>query len=474
MTHGNSTPTASDTSQNPITQIERDTLGHMTQTSWYYWAGLLASISLIALGGWAWAQMLREGLGITGLNATVMWGSLITTFVFFIGVSHSGTLVSAILYFTRSPLRAAVGRSAEAMTVIAIMTAGLYPIIHVGRAWLSFFLLPYPNQRHLWPNVRSPLVWDVFAVCSYVTVSALFLYMGMLPDFALLKGRARGWRRPLYRLLSLGFAGTDGEWGLFEKAYPIFAGIVIPLAVSVHSVVSWDFAMTLMPGWHSSIFPPYFVAGAIFSGIAMAILLLGGLRRGYKLQRYITMDHFDLLAKLLLGMSVVMTFVYATEFFMAFYRGSETEVELFRWRATGTYAPVFWSVVLFNSVAPLVLFWKAARRSLPTLVVLSVLVTIGMWLERFMFIVSTLAHHYDPYNWRNYTPTARELCICAGGFGVFLTLFLLFIKILPPMSIAETMQGEHAGDHPHAAEPPSEEAAAARQALATPEVSHAT
>jgi molybdopterin-containing oxidoreductase family membrane subunit len=309
---------------------------------------------------------------------------------------------------------------------------------------LAFFLLPYPNQRGLWPNVRSPLVWDVFAVCSYVTVSALFLYMGMLPDLALLSRRVRGWRRPLYRVLSLGFSGTDGEWGLYEKAYPIFAGIVIPLAVSVHSVVSWDFAMTLMPGWHSAIFPPYFVAGAIFSGIAMAILLLGGLRRGYGLERYIKPEHFDLLAKLMLGMSLVMTFVYATEFFMAFYRGSETEMEVFRWRASGAYSPVFWLVVLCNSVAPLVLFWKRARRSLPTMIVLSVLVTIGMWFERFVFIVTTLAHNYLPFAWYNYVPTPRELCICGGGFGLFLTLFLLFIKLLPSMSVAETMQGEHA------------------------------
>ena len=458
----------------PITQIERDTIASMTTTSWYYWAGLAASVSLIALGGWAWSRMLAQGLGITGLNATVMWGSLITTFVFFIGVSHSGTLVSAILFFTRSPLRAAVGRSAEAMTVIAIMTAGLYPVIHMGRAWLAFFLLPYPNQRGIWPNVRSPLVWDVFAVCSYVTVSALFLYMGMLPDFALLGKRVKGWRKPLYRVLSLGFSGTDGEWNLFEKAYPIFAGIVIPLAVSVHSVVSWDFAMTVMPGWHSAIFPPYFVAGAIFSGIAMAILLLGGLRRGYKLQRYIKIEHFDLLAKLMLGMSVVMTFVYATEFFMAFYRGNEAEVELFRWRATGTYAPVFWLVVLFNSVAPLVLFWKKARRNLPTLVVLSVMVTIGMWFERFMFIVSTLAHQYEPFNWHNYMPTFLESCICLGGFGVFLTLFLLFIKILPSMSIAETMQAEHAAaaasDPASAPAPVSEPDVSAL----TPEVTHGT
>jgi molybdopterin-containing oxidoreductase family membrane subunit len=341
-------------------------------------------------------------------------------------------------------LRAAVGRSAEGMTVIAILTAGLYPVIHIGRSWLFFFVLPYPGQRGLWPNFRSPLTWDVFAICSYVTVSALFVYMGMLPDLALLARRVTGWRRPLYRLLSLGFSGTDGEWCLLERAYPIFAGIVIPLAISVHSVVSWDFAMTLMPGWHSAIFAPYFVAGAIFSGIAMAILLLSALRRGYRLERYIKEAHFDLLAKLMLAMSLVMTFVYATEFFMAFYRGDNTEIELFRWRATGAYAPIFWLVVVCNSVVPLVCFGARARHSLPVLIVVSVLVTIGMWFERFLFIVTTLAHNFDPFSWRLYLPTPRELAVCLGGFGWFLMLFLLFIKIFPSVSVAETMESEHA------------------------------
>ncbi|MEO8845573.1 MAG: NrfD/PsrC family molybdoenzyme membrane anchor subunit [Kofleriaceae bacterium] len=440
---------------NPLSQIERDTLATLTRTTWRYWLGLGAAVALTALGGWCWASMLREGIGVTGLNAPIMWGSLITTFVFFIGVSHSGTLVSAILYFTRSPLRAAIGRSAEGMTVIAILTAGLYPIIHIGRSWLFFFVLPYPNQRGLWPNFRSPLTWDVFAICSYVTISALFLYMGMLPDLALLARRTTGWRQRFYKVLSLGFAGTDGEWCLFEKAYPIFAGIVIPLAVSVHSVVSWDFAMTLMPGWHSAIFAPYFVAGAIFSGLAMAVLLLGGLRRGYHLERYIKADHFELLAKLLLAMSIVMTFVYATEFYLAFYRGGTSEAELFRWRATGSYAWVFWLVVACNTIAPLAIFSRRVRRSLPTLIVISILVTIGMWFERFLFIVTTLAHSFDPASWRLYTPTLRELGVCLGGFGWFVMLFLIFIKLFPSMSIAETMQGQHAASRPPVDEVPN-------------------
>jgi Ni/Fe-hydrogenase subunit HybB-like protein len=424
--------------------IERDTLATLSRPSGRYWLGLGVSIAAVVAGGVGWGLALRRGLGLFGLNEPVMWGALITTFVFFIGVSHSGTLVSAILYFTRSPLRSAIGRSAEAMTVITILTAGLYPIIHIGRSWLFFFVLPYPSDRQLWPNFRSPLTWDVFAISSYVLVSALFLFMGMLPDLALLARQIGGWRRPLYRFLSLGFAGTDGEWRLFETAYPIFAAIVIPLAVSVHSVVSWDFAMTLMPGWHSAIFAPYFVAGAIFSGIAMAILLLSGLRRGFGLHRYIQAAHFDLLAKLLLGMSLVMTFVYATEFSAAFLRGSDAEAEVFRWRATGTYAPVFWLVVACNSVVPLACFWSRIRRSLPAMIVIAVLVSVGMWLERFLFIVTTLARNFDPQNWGNYRPTLPEILICVGGLGWFVMLFLVFVKVFPSMSIAETLQGEYA------------------------------
>jgi Ni/Fe-hydrogenase subunit HybB-like protein len=427
-----------------LSQIERDTIATLSPPSRRYWIGLGASIALVVIGGGAWSLALRNGLGVFGKNEPVMWGALVTTFVFFIGVSHSGTLISAILYFARSPLRSAIGRSAEAMTVITILTAGLYPIIHIGRSWLFFFVLPYPSDRQLWPNFRSPLTWDVFAISSYVLVSALFLYMGMLPDLALLGRQVQGWRRPLYRVLSLGFGGTDGEWRLFEKAYPIFAAIVIPLAISVHSVVSWDFSMSVMPGWHSAIFAPYFVAGAIFSGLAMAILLLSGLRRGFRFERYIKPEHFELMAKLLLGMSLVMTLVYGTEFYMAFFRGSETEVEVFRWRATGTYAPLFWFVVACNSVAPLAFFWSRVRRSLRATIVIAVLVTAGMWFERFVFIVTTLAHNFDPQNWGDYRPSVPELLICLGGFGWFVMLFLIFIKVFPSISVAETLQGDYA------------------------------
>jgi len=425
----------------PPTAIERDMLASW-KSGWLYWAGLIVAIALTVLGGWSYSVMLRVGVGITGLNSPVMWGSFITTFVFFIGVSHSGTLVSAILYFARSPLRASIGRSAEAMTVIAIMTGGLYPIIHLGHPWLFFWFLPMPNQRHLWLNFRSPLAWDVFAITSYVTISALFLYMGMLPDLALLARRVAGWRRVLYRVLSLGFAGTEREWSVYERAYPIFAGIAIPLAVSVHSVVSWDFAMGITPGWHSTIFAPYFVAGAIFSGIAMAIILLAGMRKGFKLQAHIRKEHFSMLGRLLVAMSLVMTMVYATEFFMAFYRGGATERDIFVWRISGPYAPIFWGVVLCNSIIPLLCFSPRVRHNLAAMVTIAVIVTVGMWFERFIFVVTSLAHSFNPAAWRGYRPTWMELFICLGGFGWFSTLFLLFVKIFPSVSVAETVQGQ--------------------------------
>ncbi len=423
--------------------IERDMLA-TRRTTWRYWLGLLAAVATTSLGGWAWGTMLDEGMGLTGLNGPVLWGALITTFVFFIGVSHSGTLVSAILFFARSPLRSSIGRSAEAMTVIAILTGGLYPLIHLGRPWFFYWFLPLPNQRELWLNFRSPLGWDVYAIFSYMTTSALFLYMGMLPDLAILARKVSGWRRLLYRTMSLGFAGTEAEWALFERAYAIFAAIVIPLAVSVHSVVSWDFAMTLNPGWHSTIFAPYFVAGAIFSGIAMAILLLAGMRRGFRLEAYVRTEHFSMLGRLLVAMSLVMTLVYATEFFMAFYRGGAVERDVFVWRISGPYAPIFWLVVFCNSLVPLPCFSPRVRRNLPALIVIAALVTAGMWLERFMFVVTSLAHGFNPGAWHAYQPTLRELAVCLGGFGWFAMLFLLFIKIFPCVSVAETLQGQAA------------------------------
>lgn len=437
----------------PATTIERDVIATLQRTGWRYWLLLLGSVALAAVGGYCWSRMLRQGLGVLGINNVVAWGCLITTFVFFIGVSHSGTLVSAILYFTGSPLRSAIGRSAEAMTVIAIMTAGLFPIMHLGRAWLFYWLLPVPTQGEVWMNFRSPLAWDVFAISSYVISSALFLYMGTMPDLYALSHKVGGWRRPLYRILSLGFSGSDREWGVFERAYPIFAGIVIPLAVSVHSIVSWDFAMALTPGWHSTIFAPYFVAGAIFSGLAMAIILLAFMRRGFRLKAHIRPEHFDMLAKLLLGMSLAMTLVYATEIFLAYYRGDPVERDLYVWRMVGPFAPLFWLVVFCNSVAPLAFFSRKVRRSLPALVVIAFLVSVGMWFERFLIVVTGLAHNFDPHQWSGYVPSPIEIGIVAGSFGWFSMLFLLFIKVFPCVSISETKEMAYLEQRADAGEP---------------------
>ncbi len=431
----------------PMPAIERDTLATFKTPGRRYWLALLTAAGITALGTWTFAILMKRGLGITGLDEPVMWGGLIASFVAFIGISHSGTLVSAILYFTRSPLRSSVGRSAEAMTVIAIMTAGLYPLMHMGRTWFAFWLLPYWNQRQLWPNFHSPLIWDIFAVCCYMTISILFLYMGMLPDLALLAKRVKGWRRTLYRVMSLGFSNTDAEWNLFERAYPIFAAVAIPLAVSVHSVVSWDFAMTLVPGWHSTIFAPYFVAGAIFSGLAMAIILLAFLRKGYNLHAYLREAHFEILAKLLLAMSFVMTSVYLTELFMAHYRGSPTEVSIFTFRMFGHYALVYWVIILCNCVIPLLVLFRRFRRSIGWMVFVSVAVIIGMWFERFMFVVTSLSHNYEPYGWRFYMLSAKELTLCLAGFGFFALLFMVFAKLLPSISVSETMQAQHAAAH---------------------------
>jgi molybdopterin-containing oxidoreductase family membrane subunit len=450
--------------------VQTDVEATLTRTSWRYWLALAVTLAITIAGGYAWSIMLRSGLGVTGLRQPVMWGCYITTFIYFIGVSHSGTLVSAILYLTRSRLRAAMGRSAEAMTLIAILTAAWFPIIHLGRAWLFFWLVPYPNQRQLWPNFRSPLVWDLFAICSYLTTSALFLYMGMLPDLAILSRRLHGWRRPIYRALSLGFRGTDREWRVLDVAYPIFAGLVIPLAASVHSLVSWDFAMSLVPGWHTTIFAPYFVAGAIFSGVAMVITLLALLRRYYHLEQYIRLDHFELLGKLLLTTSLILTFVYATEYALALTRGDEAERSLYLWRATGKYSGLFWLVVFCNSVAPLACFIRRFRRSIAALFAVSLLIHLGMWLERFIIVVTSLAHGREPFVWGNYRPTPIELGICLSFFGYFGLLFLIFVKVFPSVAVAETRQGLHARTQES---PPTGEMQAPTYAVAVlPEAGH--
>ena len=421
-----------------LRKVNDDILGTMGRPGPLYVAGMALVLGCLAWAGYAWLYQLAVGLGVTGYAPPIMWAVYITNFVFWVGIAHSGTLISAFLYLLRARWRTAVSRAAEAMTVFAVMTAGLFPIIHLGRPWLFFWLMPYPNQRGLWINFRSPLVWDVFAVTTYFTVSALFLFLGLVPDLAIVRDRATGLRRRLYGLAALGWQSTGEHWRHYTALYGFFAALATPLVVSVHSVVSWDFAMAIAPGWHSTIFAPYFVAGAIFSGLAMVLTLLIPMRRLYRLEEYVTVDHFESVAKLIIATSLIVSYSYASESFLAWYRGSQFEQGTWLDRARGAYAPLFWTMLVCNSVVPLLLFARRIRRSVKALFAISLLINVGMWLERFVIIVSSLAHGVAPATWRGlYRPTWVELAITVGSFAWFSLWFLLFVKLCPVLPVSE-------------------------------------
>ena len=418
-------------------KVDRDILAAMEKPGRLYLGGLAVTASLVVLGGILWAYQIRNGLGVAGYTHPVNWAIYITNFVFWVGIAHSGTLISAVLYLFRARYRTSFNRAAEAMTVFALMVAGLFPLIHLGRSWVFYYLIPYPNQRQLWVNFRSPLIWDVFAVGTYFTVSVVFFYVGMLPDFAVAKRYAEGIRKKIYTVLSLGWKGTDREWRHYGMLYLFLAAFATPLVASVHSVVSWDFAMSIVPGWHTTIFAPYFVAGAIFSGTAMVITLVVPLRKAMHLHEYITDDHFESIAKILLFTSLIVSYAYIVEFGLASYGGNIFEMESFRYRVLGEFRYLAWAMIFCNSIVPLTLFARRLRRNTTYLLVVSLLVNVGMWLERFVIIVTSLAHDFDPYVWGTYRPTYVEVGISLGSFGLFFLLYLLFVKNLPVLSISE-------------------------------------
>lgn len=421
-------------------QVNRDVLRPLfTPTAGYL--GLIGvSLAMLAWGGYCWAIQLIYGLGVAGYHPPVFWGVYITTFVFWIGIGHAGTLISAILFLTRSRWRTGVYRAAEAMTIFAVMTAALFPAIHVGRAWYAYWLFPYPNQRQLWQNFKSPLMWDVFAVSTYFTVSTIFFFIGLVPDIAAVRDTTRGWTQKLYSALALGWRGTDRQWRHYMAAYGFFAALATPLVLSVHSVVSWDFAMADTPGWHSTIFPPYFVAGAIFSGCAMVITLMVPLAKLFKLEEYIHIWHFEHLAKLCLFTGGILTFAYGTEYYIAWYSDNPYEWSTFVDRVVGDYWWVFWTMVTCNCIIPLLWYFKKIRTSYLGLFVVSIFINIGMWFERFNIIASSLAHSFDPASWVYYMPTYIEWGIMIGSFGWFFLWFLLFVKIMPSVAIAEVKE----------------------------------
>jgi molybdopterin-containing oxidoreductase family membrane subunit len=404
-----------------------------------YWGVLTVLVAVVLFAVYAFWTQTQLGLGVAGYEHPALWGIYITNFVFWVGIAHSGTLISAVLFLFRARWRTAVARAAETMTVFAVMTAGLFPIIHIGRPWFFYWLIPYPNERNLWVNFRSPLVWDLFAITTYLTVSALFLFIGLVPDIAAARDHVKDWRRPIYRVLAIGWQGTNRQWRHYNSLYGFFAALATPLVVSVHSVVSWDFAMSILPGWHSTIFAPYFVAGAILSGVAMVIVILIPLRKWLGLEEYIRISHFENLAKLLILTSLIVGYAYLTEYFIAWYSNNPFEQGTFLDRMFGQYAPFAWTMLICNALIPLVLFVKKMRTNLVALFIVSIFVNIGMWLERFVIIVSSLTHDFDPANWTDgvYTPTWVEGAITAGSFAMFFLLFLLFVRCFPAISMTE-------------------------------------
>jgi molybdopterin-containing oxidoreductase family membrane subunit len=374
----------------------------------------------------------------------------IVNFVFWIGIGHAGTLISAILFLFRQKWRTAINRSAEAMTIFAVMTALIFPIIHTGRPWYAvFWLLPYPNQRLLWVNFRSPLLWDVFAVTTYFLISLTFWYIGLIPDFASVRDRAKSKvRKAIYTVLSMGWTGSNRAWNHYETAYLLLAGLSTPLVLSVHSVVSFDFAVSNLPGWHTTIFPPYFVAGAIFSGFAMVVTLLVILREAYGLKNYITIDHLEKMNKIIMATGLMVGYAYGCEFFIAWYSGNPAEQYAFINRAFGPYWWAYWTMMACNVIIPQIFWSRKARRNIGVMFVVSLFVNIGMWFERFVITVTSLHRDFLPSNWSYYMPTFFDWGITLGSFGFFFTFFLLFIRVFPVIAMAEVksvmdLKGHH-------------------------------
>ena len=404
--------------------------------AWYVAFGICSSMTLALFG--AIGYLIITGVGVLGNNSPVFWGWPIVNFVFWVGIGHAGTLISAILFLFRQRWRTSINRFAEAMTIFAVACAGIFPAVHVGRIWLVYWLAPYPNQMALWPNFRSPLLWDVFAISTYATVSILFWYLGMIPDLATLRDRATTRLRYFaYGLASLGWRGSAAQWHRFEVAYLLLAALATPLVLSVHSVVSFDFAVSQLPGWHTTIFPPYFVAGAIFSGCAMVITLAVPARAFFGLKSLITPRHLENMNKLILATSLMVGYAYAVELFMAWYGGNSYESFAFANRALGPYAIGYWIMVSCNVAIPQLFWFKKCRTTPWIMLVVALLVNLGMWMERFVIIIGSLARDFLPSSWGMFIPTLTDVLMLAGSFGLFFTLFLLFCRFLPIVAMAE-------------------------------------
>ena len=411
------------------------------RTRWGWMIGFGISFLLLTLLMVAVTYLLVIGVGIWGINVPVGWGFAIINFVWWVGIGHAGTLISAILLLLRQRWRTSINRFAEAMTLFAVACAGMFPLLHLGRPKFFYWLIPYPNTMHLWPQFRSPLVWDVFAVGTYMTVSFLFWYVGLIPDLGTLRDRSKSRvAQIVYGIFAMGWRGSAKHWHHHEVAYLLLAGLATALVVSVHTVVSFDFAVGIIPGWHSTIFPPYFVAGAIYSGFAMVMTLAIPLRAAYGLQDFITMKHLTNMAKVMLATGMIVAYGYMTEIFMAWYSGSRFEQDMVVNRMTGPYASLYWGLILTNILLPQALWFRRVRSSVLLLFIVAMSVNIGMWLERFVIVVTSLHRDFLPSAWGMYYPTMWDWATFIGSIGLFLTLLFLFIRFLPVISIFEMRQ----------------------------------
>jgi Ni/Fe-hydrogenase subunit HybB-like protein len=408
-----------------------------TRRGW--WLGFAIGFALLMVLNVAVVELLEVGVGIWGVNVPVAWGFAIVNFVWWIGIGHAGTLISAFLLLMRQKWRTSINRFAEAMTLFAVSCAGLFPLLHLGRPWVFYWLFPYPDTMGTWPQFRSPLVWDVFAVSTYATVSVMFWFVGLIPDLATLRDRARRrFAQIAYGALAMGWRGSAVHWRRYETASLLLAGLATPLVVSVHTVVSFDFTIAMVPGWHSTIFPPYFVAGAIYSGFAMVLTLAIPLRKYYGLEDFVTLRHLDNMAKILLATGLIVAYGYMMETFMAFYSGDAYDRYMIMNRMTGPYAVVYWVLIFCNIVVPQSLLWiPRIRRNVAALFVVSLVVQVGMWLERFIIVITSLHRDFVPSSWKMYYPTRWDWMTFFGSMGLFLTLFYLFIRYLPMISIFE-------------------------------------
>ena len=422
-------------------QINDDVVRSLVVTGRNYYITLAVSILVtFACFVGPWFYQLRYGIGAAGMNHPTVWGTYLASFIFWIGLSHSGTLLSAVLHLTNSEWRKAMYRSAEAMTLFSVMVAAMMVMVHVGRPWFVHWAVPYPNQMEMWPNFRSPLMFDVMAITTYMTGSIIFIYMGTIPDFAAVRDRTSGWRHHMYVLLSLGWRGTDTEWNRLHWAYTFLAVLIVPLAVSVHSIVSWDFALSVVPALHQTIFAPYFVVGAIYSGTAGIVTVMFVLRKYMKFEHLITKLHFDNLGKLLLVMSLLWTYINMVELFTGWYSESSEEYEALGFRLFGFYGPLYWEMIIFCALAPLLLISKRFRTSFVPMLILSIVINIGMYTERFLIVATSLPRQYLPDAWGMYVPSLVEIAIMVGSFGMFTTLFLIFVKIFPSISLYEVKE----------------------------------